>query len=112
MNSRLHFVHSSFLLAFFTMGCVAPASAQVATNSAQVKPKIRTITAFINLDRTQYKEQTADTLVMLRRAKTIFESRGYEVETLRIATQPFPEYITGLTAQQAVAFFKDYDALA
>jgi len=49
---------------------------------------------------------------MLRRAKTIFESRGYEVETIRIATQPFPEYTKGMTAQQAVAFFKQYDALA
>ena len=49
---------------------------------------------------------------MLRRAKTIFESRGYEVQTLRIATQPFPEYTKGMSTQQAVAFFKEYDALA
>jgi hypothetical protein len=49
---------------------------------------------------------------MLRRAKTIFESRGFEVETIRIATQPFPEYTKGMSRQQAVAFFKDYDALA
>ena len=77
-----------------------------------VKPKIRAVTAFLNLDRAQYKEQIADALQMLRRAKTIFESRGYEVETVRIATQPFPEYTKGLTPAQTIAFFKDYDALA
>jgi len=76
------------------------------------KPKIRAITAFINLDRAQYKEQVADALKMLKRAQTIFESRGYQVQTIRIATQPFPEYTKGLTTQQAVAFFKEYDALA
>src|ERR1700719_4458558 len=50
----------------------------------EVRPRIRTITAFINLDPAQYKQQVAETLEMLRRAKTIFESRGYQVQTLRI----------------------------
>src|SRR5712692_10636062 len=85
---------------------------QQKTASAQEKPKIRAITAFINLDRAQYKEQVADALKMLRRAQTTFESRGYQVQTIRIATQPFPEYTKGLSPQQAVAFFKEYDALA
>jgi uncharacterized protein (UPF0210 family) len=80
--------------------------------ASEVRPKIRTITAFINLNPAEYKQQVAETLQMLRRAKTVFESRGYEVETLRIATQPFPEYTKGMSTQQAVAFFKEYDALA
>ena len=90
----------------------APPKQSPAKNAAVVKPKIRTITAFINLDPAQYQQQVTETLQMLRRAKTIFESRGYEVETIRIATQPFPEYTKGMTTQQAVAFFKQYDALA
>jgi uncharacterized protein (UPF0210 family) len=89
----------------------APAK-QNAAASAEVKPKIRTITAFINLDPAQYQQQVAETLQMLRRAKTIFESRGFEVETIRIATQPFPEYTKGMNTQQAIAFFTAYDALA
>jgi uncharacterized protein len=76
------------------------------------KPKIRAITAFINLDRAQYQQQVADALKMLRRAQTIFESRGFTVQTIRIATQPFPEYTKGLTNEQVIAFFKQYDALA
>ncbi len=90
----------------------APPKQSPVKNAAVVKPKIRTITAFMNLDPAQYQQQVAETLQMLRRAKTIFESRGYEVETIRIATQPFPEYTKGMTTQQAVAFFKQYDALA
>jgi len=112
---RFHFsIHkilfSILLLASLTSGVVAQQKASAAP--AQEKPKIRAITAFINLDRAQYKEQVADALKMLRRAQTTLESRGYQVQTIRIATQPFPEYTKGLTAQQTVAFFKEYDALA
>ena len=67
---------------------------------AVVKPKIRAVTAFINLEPAQYQQQVAETMQMLRRAKTIFESRGYEVQTIRISTQPFPEYTKGLTAER------------
>src|SRR5260370_12208512 len=49
---------------------------------------------------------------MLRRAQTTFEARGSQVQTIRIATQPFPEYTKGLTKEQAIACFKEYDALA
>jgi len=86
--------------------------AQQKTAPTQEKPKVRAITAFINLDRGQYKMQVADALKMLKRGQTILESRGYQVQTIRIATQPFPEYIKGLTSEQAIAFFKEYDALA
>jgi uncharacterized protein (UPF0210 family) len=104
-----HFISIS-LLAAATAFC--PAGAQQKTAAPPDRPKIRAITAFINLDRAQYKEQVADALKMLKRAQTILESRGYQVQTIRIATQPFPEYAKGLTTEQAVAFFKEYDALA
>ncbi len=90
-------------------------TAQSATANAAVNPanpKIRAITAFINLDWHDYQRQIADTLKMLRRAQVTFESRGYQVQTIRIATQPFPQYIQGLNTEQAVAFFKLVDALA
>ena len=76
------------------------------------KPKIRAITAFINLDRTQYQPQIADAVKMLKYARTVFESRGFEVQTIRISTQPFPEYTKGLTTEQTLAFFRNYDAVA
>jgi uncharacterized protein len=93
-------------------GSFGLARAQQKTAAAPEKPKIRAITAFINLDRSQYQQQVADALKLLRRAQTTFESRGFQVQGIRIATQPFPEYTKGLTTEQAVAFFKEYDALA
>ena len=76
------------------------------------KPKVRCITAFVRLDRTQYQTQVRDALVTLRAAKAAFEKGGYEVETIRISTQPFPEIISGLDDAEAIAFFKVYDKLA
>jgi len=49
---------------------------------------------------------------MLRQAKKIFEEAGYPVESIRITTQPFSEYIQGLSRQQALGFFRAYDELA
>jgi hypothetical protein len=78
---------------------------------AQGKPKIRSITAFIRLDPTQYKDQFADALKMLRNSKARFELAGYEVQTVRITTQPFPEYTRGKSKDEALAFFHDLDAI-
>lgn len=112
MQCRVRFLlrHLFSILVIVVAIFVSSSSAQ--TKAAQEKPKIRAITAFVNLDRTKYQQQVADALTMLKRARTIFESRGYQVQTIRIATQPFPEYTKGLTTEQAVAFFKEYDALA
>jgi uncharacterized protein (UPF0210 family) len=77
-----------------------------------VKPKVRTITAFLKLDRARYREQVQDTLRMLRQAKRTVEGGGYAVETIRITTQPFPEYARGLSRTEVLGFFRDYDALA
>jgi len=107
---RPEFVVSATLLALI-LNCEV-VRAQAKTSATPGNPKIRAITAFINLDRPRYQQDVADALKMLRRAQTTFESRGYQVQTIRIATQPFPEYTKGLTKEQAVAFFKEYDALA
>jgi uncharacterized protein (UPF0210 family) len=79
---------------------------------APSKPKVRAITAFVRLDRAHYQQQIQETLKFLRQAKTAFEKSGCEVETIRITTQPFPEYTHGMTDEQVLAFFRDYDALA
>src|SRR4029077_19325409 len=110
---RLGKVRFSALLCVVSIFLVfSAAHAQRKAPPDPARPKIRAITAFINLDRAQYQQQVADAMTMLKRARTIFESRDFEVETIRISTQPFPEYTKGLAPEQALAFFKDYDALA
>ena len=105
-SAFLHFVSQGILFgAFLFAVAITPAS-------SQEKPKIRTVTAFIRLDASEYKQQVAETLTMLRNAKARFELAGYEVETIRIATQPFPEYTRGMSKEAALAFFRDLDTLA
>jgi uncharacterized protein (UPF0210 family) len=86
--------------------------AAVVPASGADKPKVRTITAFLRLDAKQYQQQIADALTMLRAAQSEYEKAGYLVETIRIATQPFPEYTRGMSKQAALAFFHDLDNLA
>lgn len=90
----------------------AAAESRPANANAAVKPKVRAITAFVRLERATYQTQIADAVKMLKYAKTVYESRGYEVQTIRISTQPFPEYTKGMKPEELLAFFRDYDALA
>jgi len=115
-HSRIPFFRTAAAAALFSVLFLSTCFAQnkaadkVAANPAQ--PKIRTITAFINIDRSRYQIDISDTIKFLKYARTVFESRGYTVQTLRIATQPFPEYIKGLSREEAIQFFKNLDGIA
>ena len=99
---------------FFLLASSFGLAQSPSTNAAlpEMRPKLRTVTAFVRLNRATYQAQVAEALKMLRAAKDAFTKAGYEVETLRITTQPFPEYTKGLTPEQALEFFKSYDKLA
>ena len=83
--------------------CAVPAAA---------KPKVRAITAFIRIDTRNYQSQVQSALQFLRGAKAAIEKQGYQVEGVRITTQPFTDYTRGMSTDEALRFFKDYDALA
>jgi uncharacterized protein (UPF0210 family) len=76
------------------------------------KPKVRAITAFVRIDRANYQSQIGDALKMLRATKAAIERGGYEVQSIRIVTQPFPEYTRGLSRKDALGFLRALDALA
>jgi uncharacterized protein len=80
--------------------------------SAQAKPRVRAITVFVRIDREHYQAQVQDALSLLQRARSAYQDAGYEVETLRITTQPFPEYTRGLPHEEVVAFLRSLDELA
>ena len=75
------------------------------------RPKIRALTAFIHLDTAHYENQVAATLAALQKMKAKFEKAGFTVQTLRLSTQPFPDYTRYLSDEQALTFFKAYDRL-
>src|SRR6185369_17049287 len=79
---------------------------------AQSKTKVRAITTFVRLDHAQYQQQLADALVVLREAKKQFEAAGYEVETVRITTQPLAQLVSGMSDPDALAYLKALDALS
>lgn len=110
--ARCSFLRGIACLLALAISLCGMAQAQQRKAAPEQKQKIRAITAFVNLDRLQYQLQIADAVKMLKYARTVFESRGFEVQTIRIATQPFPEYTQGMSTDQIITFFKDYDALA
>jgi uncharacterized protein len=110
--TRCSFLRGIACLLALAISLCGMAQAQQRRAAPEQKQKIRAITAFVNLDHTQYQLQIADAVKMLKYARTVFESRGFEVQTIRIATQPFPEYTQGMSTDQIITFFKDYDALA
>jgi uncharacterized protein (UPF0210 family) len=110
MSAQNRFRAAAMLL-FSLLLLFASGAGQSAPESSS-KPKVRAITAFVRLDRAHYKEQIQDALKFLRRAKAAYEKAGFEVQTIRITTQPFPEYTRALSDEQTLAFFREYDALA
>lgn len=88
------------------------ASSNAAETTGYTKPRVRAITAFVRLERATYSQQVNDALAVLRSAKSEFEKQGYEVETVRIVTQPLAELIQGQSDAEALKFLKGFDDLA
>jgi len=89
-----------------------PLASQTGSPHATANPKVRAITGFVRLDTVNYQRQIADALAVLRKAKAEFESRGYEVESLRLTTQPLAELVAGMGEDRALAFLKQLDDLS
>jgi len=102
------------LLAIDGMSASAQATGPGGANAAVAgsKPKVRAITGFVRLERATYAQQVNDTLAVLRNAKSQFENQGYQVETVRIVTQPLAELVGGLADAEALKFLQGFDDLA
>jgi uncharacterized protein (UPF0210 family) len=97
------------VLALFWLSAL-PLLAQMAPVNS--KPRVRTIAAFVRLDRANFQKQVSDTLVVLHQAEVEFRAQGYEVQSVRITTQPLAELVSGLSEEQALAWLKEYDELS
>jgi uncharacterized protein (UPF0210 family) len=80
--------------------------------AADSRPKVRAVTAFIDIDAQRYNVQIADALRFLNGARDAYKRAGFEVETIRIATQPFPRYAKGMKHDDAVALFHKLNDLS
>src|SRR5580693_5129376 len=95
-------------------GCLMLVGACLTSAYAQgyTKPKVRAITAFVRVDLASLDAQVNEALSVLNAAKQDFEKQGYQVETLRIVTQPLAELVKGQSEAQALAFLKRIDDLS
>jgi uncharacterized protein len=99
-----------FLVTMLLLAGISASAPQKPTEKP--KTKIRTITAFVRVERGRYQIQFSEAVKFLQIAQTTLESRGFTVQTLRIATQPFPEYTQGMSLTEGLQFFKNLDAMA
>jgi uncharacterized protein len=66
----------------------------------------------VRIEPSRYRQQIGDAVTVLGQAKAAFEKGGYEVQTIRITTQPFTQYVAGRSTAEALDFFKNLDNLS
>ena len=88
-------------------------SFSVLASSADVRPRIRAVTAFIEIDQNNYAARIAEAQTFLATAQDALNKAGFEGAGGRLTTQPFPQYTKGMKTDDAVAFIgKVRDAAA
>src|SRR5215475_3995487 len=90
-----------FVLCLVILACVAVLRP---VSSAEVRPRIRAVTAFIEIDPNNYAARIQDAQKFLAAAKDAFNKAGFEGAGGRITTQPFPQYTKGMDSAAAVDF--------
>jgi uncharacterized protein len=80
--------------------------------AADSRPKVRAITAFVDIDAKTYAAQLGSTVTFLNAARESYKRAGFDVETIRIATQPFPKYTRGLERDAALRLLRDINAIS
>ena len=72
--------------------------------------RIRTITAGVPLTLDGWEKQLEQAVTFLRDARAEYQAQDYEVQTLRIATQPLPNYLSDWLSPAGLAVIADMDA--
>src|SRR5215467_12080571 len=93
-------------LAILMLLCAAIAA------GAETRPRIRAVTAFINVDSVHYAAQIAETQKFLAAAKDALNRGGFEGAGGRITTQPFPLYTKGMKREEVLALIRRMRAAA
>jgi uncharacterized protein (UPF0210 family) len=73
---------------------------------ADSRPRIRAVTAFIEIDRNNYAAKIEETQKFLAAAKDALNRAGFEGAGGRITTQPFPVYTKGMQREEALELIR------
>jgi len=104
---------TALLLVLFSSSIATRANGNTVTQTkpaaAKHRFRIRTITAGVNLESTSDLKTIESAIEFLQRARKKFEDAGYEIQTVRIATQPLAQYLNGKSRTDAIADLKRID---
>lgn len=73
---------------------------------AQDAFKIRSITAGININQEDYRQVLEKTKSFLEKGRDILEGKGFTLEGIRLATNPFCFYTEGFSVKETLDFIK------
>ena len=102
--------HSKRILAAIILLTVASLPALQAADRA--KPKVRAVTGFITIDAKSYPSQFEEAAKFLTQVRETIQASGYDVQGIRITTQPFPDYTRGLSRAEALKLLRGISELA
>src|SRR5580693_7140553 len=74
--------------------------------AADNRPRIRAVTAFIEIDANNYAAKIEETQKFLAGAKDALNRAGFEGAGGRITTQPFPVYTKGMSREDALGLIR------
>jgi uncharacterized protein (UPF0210 family) len=74
--------------------------------AADNRPRIRAVTAFIEVDQKNYAQTIEDTQKFLAGAKDALNAAGFEGAGGRITTQPFPQFTKGMPRDEAITLIR------
>lgn len=102
------------IAAVWTIVCMAGIiwAGTAQAGEAQERPRIRAVTAFINVDKNTYGARMEETANFLEVAKVALNDAGFAGANGRITTQPFPQYTKGLKREEALALLHSLHELA
>ena len=88
-------------IAVLALLCAAATAA-----GADSRPRIRAVTAFIEVDSVHYASQIEEAQKFLAGAKDALKRGGFDVAGGRITTQPFTVYTKGMNREDALALVR------
>jgi uncharacterized protein (UPF0210 family) len=100
---------------FSTLAGMALTLPLVGNLSAAYTPlnfRVRAITAGLHLEKVNRLAEARSALAFLQQARNALQEKGYEVQTLRMATQPLGEYLPDWLSESSIGAIKSLDEFA
>lgn len=89
-----------------------PLALPAALAQTEIRPKVRAVTAFVDIAPAEAGKQIASTMAFLNKTRDAYKAAGFDVETVRIVMQSFPRVAKTMKRADAVAFYQKLNQTA